>query len=235
MIREIPCEQRPRERLLDRGTAALSDGELLAILLRTGEPGRSVLLLAAELLRDSGGLPGLMSASPRDLLRPGVGPAKAASVLAAVEIGRRLARSAVPNQVDLDDLDSVADYLRMRYGRRHQEVLGALYLDSRHRLLAERELYRGTLQRALVEPREVLREALLCGAAGVVVFHNHPSGDPTPSLEDLKFTRHLVDACAAVGMDLLDHLILGDPGRWVSLRQRDPWPLGATEEAAATA
>jgi DNA repair protein RadC len=111
----------------------------------------------------------------------------------------------------------------MRFALREQEVLGALYLDVRNRLLAERELYRGTLSRAAVEPRRVLQEGLLIGAAGCVVFHNHPSGDPTPSAEDLAFTRRLAEAGEIVGVRLVDHLVLGGPGRWISLRERGGW------------
>ena len=116
--------------------------------------------------------------------------------------------------------EDVARYLCLRYGRNDQEVVGALYLDTRNRLIREREVFRGTLNRAAVEPRGVLKEAVLQGAAGVVLFHTHPSGDPSPSREDLLFSRQLYLAGEALGIPLLDHLIIGSPQRWTSLRER---------------
>lgn len=223
LIRELPAGERPRERLLTQGAGALSDGELVAVLLRTGVAGRSALALATELLLERGGLAGLLDSAPSDLRRGGLGPAKAASVLAAVELGRRLARHEVAERSPMDRPATVARYLEMRFGRRGQEVVGAVFLDTRNRLLGEAELYRGTLNRALVEPREVLREALARTAAGMVFFHTHPSGDPTPSAEDLTFTRRLAEAGELVGVSLVDHLVLGHGGRWVSLRQRGAW------------
>lgn len=222
-IRDLPRGQRPRERLLQRGSDALSDAELLAVLLRTGGPGNSAVGLAADLLRRRDGLLGLAESRPEDLKTPGLGPAKTASVLAAVEIGRRVARSRLPDRLHLDDQDEVAEYLRLKYADRDQEVVGALYLDSRSRLVAERELYRGILDRSLVEPRRILKEALLSGAAGVLLFHTHPSGDPAPSLEDLEFTERLAKACDAVGVRLLDHLIVARGGGWRSLRKIVVW------------
>ncbi|HVT57437.1 MAG TPA: DNA repair protein RadC [Thermoanaerobaculia bacterium] len=223
LIRELPEAERPRERLLEQGSDALSDAELLAVLLRTGHAGASALRLAMVLLRDSGGLGGLLAATPLTLRRPGVGPAKSASLLAAIEIGRRLARDQVPERKPLRRPAEVALYLSLRYQQRDQEVMGALFLDLRHRLLGEREIFRGTLSRAAVEPREILKECLLRGAAGVVLFHTHPSGDPSPSAEDLQFTRRMAEAAAVVGVELVDHLVLGTAGRWVSLREKAAW------------
>jgi DNA repair protein RadC len=117
----------------------------------------------------------------------------------------------------------VARYLCLRYGRSDQEIMGALFLDSRHRLISESELFRGTLARASVEPRPVLKEGLLRGAAALLLFHTHPSGDPTPSAEDLAFTRRMAEAGEVIGIRLLDHLILGSASRWISLRQRGAW------------
>jgi DNA repair protein RadC len=223
LIRELPETERPRERIYAQGCAALSDVELVAVLLRTGARGRSSLQIAIELLKEHGGLAGLLDRRPPDLERAGLGKAKAATVLAAVEIGRRLTRVPVSREVNLRHPLAVVRHVRMTYARRDQEVMGAFLLDTRGRLLAERELYRGTINRAAVEPREVLKEALLAGAVGVVLFHTHPSGDPTPSLEDLEFTRQLADACKVVGLKLMDHLIVGHAGSWTSLRERDPW------------
>ncbi len=220
LIRELPEDERPRERLLERGAEALGDAELVAILLRTGKPGLSALDLARDLLRDEGGLGGLATADPARLIHRGLGGARSAALLAAVEIGRRLARAEWSERDPLAHPAAVASYLALRFSALDQEVFGALYLDTRNRHLGERELYRGALNRATVEPRRVLREGLLLGAAGCIVFHTHPSGDPSPSAEDLAFTRKLAEACDAVGIRLVDHLVLGAVGRWVSLRQR---------------
>jgi DNA repair protein RadC len=222
-IREMPSRDRPRERLLREGGPALSDSELLAVMLRTGCTGLSALDLAQGLLIDSGGLAGLVTLEARALRRRGLGAAKQASLLAAVELARRLARAELPERLGLGHPEAVARYLLLRYADRDQEVMGALFLDIRNRLLGEGELFRGTLGRAAVEPRAILKQALLRSAAGVVVFHTHPSGDPSPSAEDLAFTRRLSDAGELVGIRLLDHLILGSASRWVSLRRRGGW------------
>jgi DNA repair protein RadC len=223
MIRDLPLGERPRERLLEVGSAALSDAELVAVLLRTGRVGISASEAAFELLRELGGLAGLLGATPQLLKRRGLGPAKAASLLAAVEIGRRLGRFELPVREPLTRPGDVARYLAVRYRQRDQEVVGALFLDGRNRLIGEREVFRGTLLRTAVEPRELLKEGLLRGAAGIVVFHTHPSGDPSPSQEDHLFTRRMEEAGEVVGVRLVDHLILGCTGRWLSLRQRVAW------------
>jgi DNA repair protein RadC len=223
-MHRVPFPERPRERLLEHGAAALSDAELVAVLLRTGGPGRNALAMARDLLADHGGLLGLVGADPDDLMGDGLGPAKASTVLAAVELGRRFARRELPDRELHAQPAAVARYLGLRYGQRGQEVVGALYLDIRNRLIGEREIFRGTLNRSAAEPREILKEALILGAAGVVVFHTHPSGDPTPSFEDLAFTRRVAEAGEMVGVELLDHMILGGGGaEWVSLRERGAW------------
>lgn len=220
LIRELPESERPRERLLKQGSDALSDAELVAVLLRTGVKGVSAVQMATELLQETGGLAGLVALTPQSLRRKGLGLAKAASLLAALQIASRLAREQLGERVPLTRPAEVARYLALRYWARDQEVMGALFLDSRSRLMGEKELFRGTLDRAVAEPREILKEGLLRGAAGVIVFHTHPSGDPSPSPEDLIFTRRLRDAGELVGVRLLDHFILGSAGRWVSLKQR---------------
>ena len=223
LIREIPSRDRPRERLLREGGAALTDAELLAVLLRTGRRGVSALDLARELLAGSQGLGGLLGVRPAALRRRGLGPAKLASILAAVELARRLARADLPERLPLGHPEAVARYLLLRYGDRDQEVMGALYLDVRNRLLGEAELFRGTISRAAVEPRAVLKRALLASATGILLFHTHPSGDPSPSAEDLAFTRRMAEAGDLLGVRLVDHLILGTHHRWVSLRRRGGW------------
>ena len=224
MIRDLPQEDRPRERLLEQGSGSLTDGELVAVLLRTGRVGLSAVELARELLKENGGLAGLLSATGQSLRRRGIGPAKAAGLLAALEIARRLARQTLDREREpLRRTEDVARYLGLRYRERDQEVMGALFLDRRGRLLGERELYRGTLDRAAVEPREILKQCLLRGAATVVIFHNHPSGDPAPSADDIAFTRHLAQAAEVMAIRLADHLILGEGERWVSLRDQITW------------
>jgi DNA repair protein RadC len=220
LIRELPESERPRERLLKQGSAALSDAELVAVLLRTGIKGTSALQMATELIQETGGLSGLVSLTPGLLRRHGLGPAKAAALLAAVEIACRVAREQLSEREPLTRPAEVARYLHLRFWARDQEVVGALFLDSRNRLLGDKELFRGTLDRAVVEPREVLKEALVRGAAAVLLFHTHPSGDPTPSESDILFTRRLKEAAEIVGLRLADHMVLGAAGRWVSLQQR---------------
>lgn len=220
LIRELPESERPRERLLKHGSETLSDPELVAVLLRTGVRGISAVQMARELLQETGGLSGLVALTFQSLRRNGLGPAKAATLLAALEIASRVAREQLPEREPLTRPAEVARYLALRYWARDQEVMGALFLDARSRLLGEKELFRGTLDRAIAEPREILKEALLRGAAGVILFHTHPSGDPSPSPEDLTFTRRMRDAGELVGVRLLDHFILGSAGRWVSLKQR---------------
>ena len=222
-IRELPRDERPRERLLGHGASSLSNAELVAVLLGTGCRGVSALTVARELLRHLGGLTGLLQARPQELRRPGLGEAKTATLLAAVELATRIARAEVPERQALHRPAAAARYLSLRYGRRDQEIMGALFLDSRQRLMHEKELFRGTINRAAVEPRLVLKEGLLIGAAGVLLFHTHPSGDPAPSGEDLTFTRRLAKAAEVVGLHLVDHLILGSANRWVSLRDRGAW------------
>lgn len=219
-LKDLPKEERPRHRLLTHGGQALSDTELLSILIQTGRNGNSSIEVAGEVLAATGGLAGLGSVSQGV---SGIGRAKQASILAAVELGTRIARSRLPRRDLLDRPDSVASYLTTRFYRSDQETMGALYLDVRNRLIKESDVFRGTLSRAAVEPRHLLKEGLLCNASGLILFHTHPSGDPSPSTEDLTFTRRVAEAGELLGVKLLDHLILGSAGRWVSLGRRGAW------------
>ncbi len=208
----VDDEETPRGRLLRRGAASLSDAELVSILLHTNKGA------AHELLEEIGfhKLVGVDSHT----LRGSLTKARTTTLLAAVEFACRLARSKIPEQVLLCRPATIAQYLRLRYEQDGQEVMGALYLDMRNRLVHEAELFRGTLSRAAVEPRAILREGLTCHAARLIIFHSHPSGDPAPSPEDLEFTKRLATACEMVGIGLRDHIILG-VNRWVSLRERE--------------
>ena len=179
--------------------------------------------LARDLLTDTGGLAGLTVASALTHRRNGVGDVQLAALLAAVELACRMAEARIPDRELLNRPTSIARYVSLRYGSRDQEVMGAIFVDTRNRLLGEREIFRGTLNRAAVEPREILKEGLLRGAAGVVLFHTHPSGDPAPSAEDILFTRRMAEAGEVVGVRLVDHLIVTAGDRWVSLKERGAW------------
>ena len=190
---------------------SLSDSDLLGRLLR----GPCAQETADEILRE--GLAGLLQVPPRRF-----GP-NVAVVLAVAELARRLARLRIPQGRLLNRTDLTADYLYLRYHNSDQEILGALYLDLENRLIAEGEVYRGTQYRCAVEPRGVLKAALLHSAAAMVIFHTHTSGCPAPSVEDMAFTRRMAAAGELVGVRLLDHIILGHAGRWVSLQKRGTW------------
>ena len=219
--RHLANDDNPRKRLLQFGPQALSDVELVEILLRNGCPGTSARELARELLIEYG-LVGLGNVESSYLRRHGIGEAKAATVVAAFEIARRVARAKMPRRDLLDRPDAVANYLQLKYGS-DQEVMGALFLDVRNRLIGESEIFRGTLSRAAVEPRAIIKEALLRSASAILLFHSHPSGDPSPSSEDLSFTRRLAEAGELLGTKLVDHIVLGGGGRWVSLGRRGAW------------
>ena len=210
----------PRDRLAEQGARTLADPELLALCLANGHQRADTQPLAQRVLAETGGLSGLPVLSFHSLVRLGLTETKAAAVLVSVELARRLAFAEIPRRHPLRRPAEVARYLTLTYGGQNQEVLGALFLNSYYRLLACREIYRGTLTHAAVEPRAILKEAILAGASVVVLFHTHPSGDLQPSGEDILFTQRMVEAAATVGIKLQDHLILGELGRWVSLLQR---------------
>lgn len=212
---------RARERILRSCPSTLSDAEVLGLLLRGG--GADATLLADKLLAHVGGLGGLLSAKTHALQIPGIGRAKSAAILAGLELSRRLASVRMPRRNLLDRPDAVASYLSLHYVQEDQEVMGALYLDVRNRLITGSDIYRGTLSRTAVEPRAILKKGLLHSASGFILFHTHPSGDPSPSPEDLTFTRRMAEAGELVGVRLLDHIILGSAGRWVSLGRRGAW------------
>ena len=220
----IHLDETPWMRLQVHGARALGDGELLAAILSPGAR-RSVTALPEmrALLQETDGLRQLASADTPSATTGLLGKARATALAAVLELARRLARCEIQERTPLAHPAAVASYLALRFQLRDQEVMGALYLDTRHRLLAERELYRGTLNRAAVEPRQILKEGLLHGAAGCILFHTHPSGDPSPSAEDLAFTRRMAEAGEVIGIRLVDHLVLGGVGRWVSLRERGAW------------
>ena len=216
-ICEMPPDDRPRERLLEHGPHVLSDAELLAIILGTGAAGKNAVQLARELL--TGGVLSLRDRDQTSLARArGVGPAKAARIVAMMEMARRVATA--PMEVS-PRFESTAFGSKLVTGLGHhvQERLGAAALDSRHRVLKEREIFVGTIDRALVSTYDIVRFALLERAKGIVIYHNHPSGDPTPSEDDLCFTEKLKQSLAMVDLDLVDHLVVGSH-RFYSMRDR---------------
>jgi DNA repair protein RadC len=218
MLQELPRDERPRERMARLGPASLSNGELLASLIGTGARGVSALEVAGGLLAD--GLHALAARSLGELERTrGVGRAKAARVLAAMELGARMASQPGRSTPALQSPEEAARYLLPRYSARPVETFGLLALDARHRLRREAVISVGCLTASLVHPREVFQEAVVSRAAALVLFHNHPSGDPEPSAEDLALTRRLAAAGSLMGIEILDHLVLG-AGRFVSLKQR---------------
>jgi DNA repair protein RadC len=219
-VSELSRSERPREKLLERGPEALSDAELLAVLLRTGTRGTSVLEMAATWLEEAGGLEHLSLSDPRLVMhRKGVGPAKGTVVAAAMELGRRIARRSLVGQAVLDRPESVADYLTRSYGTVRVEVFGSLTLDSRNRLLRVHELHRGARAHSDVEPSEVFNSAITDNAHSLILWHTHPSGDPSPSDDDVSLTRRLADVGRLLNIGVLDHVVVGR-GSFVSLRQR---------------
>jgi len=221
-IREMDDHQRPRERLLEHGPSALADAELIAILLRTGGAKRGAVDEAHVLLADVGGIAEMARLDARELLRrPGLGPAKAASLLAALELGRRLSTAELRAVERLDRPASAGAFLVGNLAGARHEVFGVVCLDGRHRCLAVRRLTVGTRTHAPVDPADVFRTALLDHAAGVIAFHNHPSGDLDPSSDDVELTRRLASAGHLLGVSLLDHVIVGG-ARWLSLRSVRP-------------
>ncbi len=212
-IRYWPESERPRERLLSRGGDALSDAQLLAILLRTGDQGISALDLAIALMDRFGGLSGIEAASVSELCEiKGVGPAKAAQLKAALEIARRLGRDGGEAKPAFHGGADVYKFLAPAMSGLPHEEFRVLLLDTKHRLLREKTVSRGTLAGTAVDPREVFSAAVRERAAAVVCGHNHPSGDPAPSSEDRAFTARLLESGRVLGIPLLDHVVIGRDG-----------------------
>lgn len=219
-IKELPAAERPRELLLAKGPAALSNADLLAILIRTGTSRESVVRLAEQLLAKHGGLAGLGSLDPHEMSRlKGIGPAKAVTVAAAVELGKRLAALAASERPVIRSPQDAADLMLPRLRFEKREVFVALLLSTKNHVLATPFLAIGTLSASIVDPRELFREAINHNAASVVLVHNHPSGDPSPSADDIALTRKMAEAGRLLDVNVLDHLIIGD-GKYVSLKEK---------------
>lgn len=210
-LRDWPALERPREKLLLRGVASLSDAELLAVLLGHGGTAGSALDLSRRLLAEAGGLRRLLDRAPAELVAlPGIGAARAAALAAMVELGVRHSASQLERGEALADPGRAGEYFARRLRPRDHEVFACLYLDTRHRVLGFEELFRGTIDGAEVHPREVVRRCLRHNAAALIVGHNHPSGHPEPSAADRALTSRLKQALALVEVRLLDHFIVGD-------------------------
>lgn len=220
IIRELPLSERPRERLQHFGAGALSNAELLAIILRTGGRGENVLGMAQRLLSAYHGLGGLARASCGELANEhGVGPAKASQVLAAFELGKRLMVASPDERPQVASALDAANLLMPEMSTLQQEHLRTLVLDTKHRVLASPTIYVGNVNTSVVRMAELFGEAIRRNGVALIVAHNHPSGDPTPSPEDVKITDQIVQAGRLLDIEVLDHLVIGQQ-RYVSLKER---------------
>ncbi|MEW6586777.1 MAG: DNA repair protein RadC [Nitrospirota bacterium] len=210
-IKKWPEAERPRERLMKYGAGQLSEAQLLAIILRTGGGGKSALDLAMEILDTFGNLKKLESASPGEFCETkGIGVAKIAQIKAALELGRRLTAEPYDKGPAFSSASDVFKFYHQRLRHLKKEVFRGALLDAKNRILSDYQVSEGTLTHSLIHPREAFRPAIKESAASVIFVHNHPSGDPTPSREDLAITERLVQAGEIVGIKVLDHVIIGD-------------------------
>jgi DNA repair protein RadC len=218
-MRDLLPDDRPREKLRHLGAAALGDNELVALVLGSGSRQGGALSLANAVLAAFGGLPGLRRCTVDELRRiAGIGGARAAQIVAALELGRRSLVRRAGARLQIRGPREAAVYLMPRFGSPALEQFGIVLLDARHRVLRTAVLAIGTQNSCAVEPRDVFREAAIGGAAAIVIFHTHPSGDPTPSPDDVDVTRRMVAAGVLMGIDVVDHLIIGE-SRYCSLRE----------------
>ena len=219
-IKDMPVGERPRERLQHYGAGALSTAELIAILLRSGVAGESVLHLAERLLARYGGLTGLAQASFAELCQEkGIGPAKVTQIKAALELGRRLLVASPQERPQVRSPADAANLLMLEMSLLAQEQMRVILLDSKNRVLAIPTIYQGSLNTSLIRVGELFREAIRQNCAAIIVVHNHPSGDPTPSPEDVLVTKQIVEAGKLLDIEVLDHLVIGRQ-RYVSLKER---------------
>ena len=209
LLKDLPLDARPREKLLARGPGALSDAELLALLLRTGLPGKNALQMGQELISTFGGVAGLLHTGADALKKiKGLGPAKRAEIVAVLELARRALASQLQEKTMFSNPQAIRDYLQLQLGSRDHEIFAVLFLDSAHRLIVLEELFRGTLTQTSVYPREVVIRALALNAANVVLAHNHPSGTAQASRADEAITQTLKAALGLIDVRVLDHFIV---------------------------
>jgi DNA repair protein RadC len=209
LLKSLPPDARPREKLLARGPGALSDAELLALLLRTGIAGKNVLVMAQEVIDSFGGMAGLLSASAEDLKRiKGLGPAKRTEVVAVLELARRALAEQLQAKPSIETPQQLRDYVRLHIGNKPYEVFAVLFFNVKQELIALEEIFKGTLTHTSVYPREIVLRALHYRAHAVVLAHNHPSGDTTPSPADVAMTNKLSAALGLIDISVLDHVIV---------------------------
>ncbi len=219
-ITDLHDDERPRERLRNLGPQALSNAELIAILLRVGVPGENAVQVGQRLLQIFGGITGIHRAPFDELLRQhGLGEAKAAQIKAAIELGRRLTLESPEERPTINAPSDAANLLLYEMQALEQEHLRVLLLDRRNRVIEIIDLYRGSVSSSQIRVGEIFREAVRKNASAIIVAHNHPSGDPTPSPDDVAVTRAILQAGKLLDIDVLDHLVIGQ-GRWVSLKER---------------
>lgn len=219
-LRDIPLEDRPRERMISYGAEALSHAELLAILLRTGSRDESAIHLATRILQQVGTIRQLVDLSIEELTEiKGIGTAKAIQIKAGIELGRRISRTGKEDAMVIRSPRDAADLLieQMRYLQKEHFV--CLFLNTKNHIISQETLSMGSLNASIVHPREIFRAAIKCSSASIICAHNHPSGDPTPSPEDISLTRRLVEAGQIIGIEVLDHLVIGDM-KFVSLKEQ---------------
>lgn len=225
MIRDVPEEERPRERMIRFGAGMLSNAELIAILLRTGTSSESVVELGTRVLSQAGGLRGLVGMTFNELIQfRGIGPAKAVQLLAGIELGRRISQMVPEERTAIRSPADAARLVMEEMRHLTQEHFVCLFLNTKNRVIDKECIFIGSLNTSVVHPREVFREAIRRSAAGVICIHNHPSGDPSPSQEDLNVTARLVEAGRIIGIELVDHLIIGD-GCYISLKEKGAIPI----------
>jgi DNA repair protein RadC len=213
-VKQWPEDERPRERLIAHGAAALSDAHLLAIIIKNGRAGRSALDLALELLMKFESLAGIEKAGISEICDvPGIGKAKAAEIKAAIEIGRRYQKPSLAG-ASLCSSEDVAEYYRPRMRDLKKEVFKCVLLDTKNKIIRDEEVSVGSLSASIVHPRDTFKAAIRESAAAVLFVHNHPSGDTRPSQEDILLTRRLVQAGEVLGIQVLDHIIMGDGGHF---------------------
>jgi DNA repair protein RadC len=209
-LKDLPPDARPREKLLARGAGALGDAELLALLLRTGIEGKNVVAMAQEIVDQFGGISGLLHASQQALQSiKGLGPAKQAELMAVVELSRRALAEQMQQKPVLDLPSVLMDFVRLHIGNKPHECFMVLFIDAKQQLIASEELFRGTLTATMVYPREVALRALHHQACGVILAHNHPSGDVQPSQADISLTARMRAALALLDIVVIDHVIVG--------------------------
>ncbi|KAB7708616.1 DNA repair protein RadC [Bacillus aerolatus] len=220
MIRDVPSEDRPRERMIASGAASLSNHELLAIILRTGTKSESVLQLANRLLKTFDGLRLLKEASLEEITSiKGIGEAKAVQIMSALELGRRISQLKFEDRYVIRSPEDGANYVMEEMRFLTQEHFVCLYLNTKNQVLHKQTLFIGSLNASIVHPREVFKEAFRRSAASIICIHNHPSGDPGPSKEDIDVTKRLAECGKILGIELLDHLIIGEK-KYVSLKEK---------------